>query len=34
MKLILVRHGEADSNIDGTPLIEKGVFEVKSVAKL
>jgi len=33
MKIILVRHGEADSNIEGVPLTKKGLAEAKSVAK-
>jgi len=33
MKIILVRHGEADSNIEGVPLTEKGILEANSVAK-
>jgi len=32
MKIILVRHGEADSNIEGAPLTEKGILEANSVA--
>ena len=33
MKIILVRHGEADSKIEGTPLTNKGILEAKSVVK-
>jgi len=33
MKIILVRHGEADSKIKGVPLTDKGILEAKSVAK-
>jgi len=33
MKIILVRHGEADSNIKEIPLTDKGLVEAKVVAK-
>ncbi len=32
MKIILVRHGEADSSIEEVPLTEKGILEANSVA--
>jgi broad specificity phosphatase PhoE len=33
MKLILVRHGEADSKTEGTPLTEKGISQAKILSK-
>ena len=33
MKIFFVRHGEADSKIEGAPLTEKGFLEAKAVAK-
>ena len=33
MKIILIRHGEADPKIENTPLTNKGFLEAKSVAK-
>jgi serine/threonine-protein phosphatase PGAM5 len=32
MKIFLVRHGEADSEIEGVPLTNKGILGAKSVA--
>jgi|APSaa5957512622_1039677.scaffolds.fasta_scaffold126949_1 broad specificity phosphatase PhoE len=33
MKIFLVRHGEADANLEELPLTEKGVVQAKAVAK-
>lgn len=33
MKIFLVRHGEADAEIEGNPLTEKGILEANSVAE-
>lgn len=33
MKIFFVRHGEANANLDGVPLTEKGLLEAKSATK-
>ncbi|MBS3082259.1 histidine phosphatase family protein [Candidatus Pacearchaeota archaeon] len=32
MKIYLIRHGEADSKVEGIPLTKKGLYEAKIVA--
>ncbi|MDA3836441.1 MAG: histidine phosphatase family protein [Nanoarchaeota archaeon] len=33
MKLILIRHGDADDKVEGTPLTKKGLEQAKKLAK-
>lgn len=33
MRIFLIRHGEANSNVEEIPLTEKGVLEAKAIAK-
>ncbi len=33
MEIVLVRHGDANPKIEGTPLTKKGIFQAKAIVK-